>query len=74
MNLEKLKIRKADLMREESVAINNVAALQGAIQDCDFWIDALTKEAAALAATAPKVKKEKKVKAGKVTPNEEPQS
>ena len=43
MTIEMLQQRREQLVRDMEQAKANLHALQGAIQDCDYWIDQLKK-------------------------------
>ena len=52
LDRETIEKRKAELTRTKQAMIQNVAACDGAIQDCDYWLAELAKlEAAAAEAT-----------------------
>ena len=43
MNKELIEKRKADLQKQVEQMQRNIIATQGAIQDCDYWLEVISK-------------------------------
>lgn len=48
ITLEALEARKAELVRNRQQAIAAVNAFNGAIEDCDFWIETMKPQSPAV--------------------------
>ncbi len=44
MNIKKIEERKEQLMQQKKAMLNNIIAIDGAIQDCDFWLKELKRK------------------------------